>query len=198
MVLRLEVFETEEKPGNSSAIVLDSAILEEAKLESFDAGYSAGWEDAAAAQSGDQSRIRADLARSLQDLGFTYQEARSHLLRSLRPLLEDVLLRLVPEISREALGAIVLDTLMPLAESLADTPVTLVVNPAARPAVEPLLASATGLPLVIEEEPSLGEGQVYLRLAGNEVLIDTDRAVATISAALRGFLDLSLKENSHG
>jgi hypothetical protein len=35
---------------------------------SFEQGYSAGWDDAVAAQQDDQGRIRTDLARNLQSL----------------------------------------------------------------------------------------------------------------------------------
>lgn len=194
MVLRLEVFENEDAGAAPNTVVLDTSVLEEAKLASYDTGYSAGWEDAAAAQSGDQTRIGADLARSLQALSFTYQEARGHILRALEPLFEEIIAKLLPSLASETLGGIVLDTLMPMAEGLADAPVTLVLNPNVRAAVEPLIEAATGLTLIIEEEPSLGEGQVYLRFGQNEALVDLGRATAEITTALRGFFDLSPKE----
>ena len=189
-ILRLEVFETEIRGNVPDTVVLDTMALEEAKLGSYDAGYSAGWEDAAAAQTGEQFQIRADLARNLQSLGFTYQEARMHILRSIEPLLQEMVGRLLPELARETLAPIVLEVLMPMAEKLADAPVTLVLNPAARTAVEALLEQATGMPLTLIEEPSLGEGQVYLRMGGAEISVDLDRATAEITAAVRGFFDL--------
>lgn len=195
MVLRLEIFESEGSGAPSETVVLDVSALEEARLASYDSGYAAGWEDATAAQSGDQSRIGADLARNLQALSFTYQEARSHVLRALEPLLTETVGKLLPEIARATLGGIVLDTLMPMAETLGDAPVVLVLNPAAKPAVEVLIAKATGLPILIEEEASLGEGQVYLRLGGAETCVDLDRATAEIMAALHGFFDISHKES---
>ena len=189
-MLRLEVFETDVQGSVPDTVVLDTMALEEAKLGSYDAGYSAGWEDAAAAQSGEQSQIKADLARNLQSLGFTYQEARMHILRNIEPLLQEMVGRLLPELARETLAPIVLDVLMPIVEKMADAPVTLVLNPAARVAVEGLLDQATGIPLTLIEEPSLGEGQVYLRMGGAETAIDLDRATAEITAAVRGFFDL--------
>jgi len=78
-----------------------------------------------------------------------------------------------------------------MAEAMADTPVTLVLNPASRAAVAQLLEQATGLPLILQEEPTLGEGQVYLRLGGSETEVDLDRAIADITAAVRGFFALS-------
>lgn len=197
MALKLEVFETDRKTAGTT-IVLEGDSLEEERLAAFDKGYAAGWDDAAAAQSDDQARIRSDLARHLQSLGFTFQEARAHVLSALRPLLTEVTTRLLPQVAREALAPVVLETLMPLAEDLADQPVSLVVNPQSRPAVESLIAQATGLPVDLRDEPSLGEGQAYLRLGSEEVHVDLDRAVAEIAGAVHDFFDLAERERSHG
>lgn len=194
MALKLEVFETAQEPSEKSIVVLDTLALEDSKLAAYDQGYSAGWEDATTAQSDDQTRVRADLARNLQSLGFTYHEARIHVLRAVEPLLQQVVVRLLPALSRETLAPVVLEVLMPLAETLADAPISLVVNPASRAAVETLLAHATGLPITIVEEPSLSEGQAYLRLGATETHVDLDGATAEISAAVRGFFERPERE----
>jgi flagellar assembly protein FliH len=196
--LKLEVFESAEEQGRQSMVVLDQGALEETRLAAYDQGYAAGWEDAVAAQADEQVNLRADLARNLQALSFTYQEARAHLLGSLGPFVQDMVARLLPEVAREALAPVVLETLMPLADQACEAPVTIVVAPAARPPVEALLAEATGLPVTLVEEPTLGEGQAYLRLETAEVVVDLDRAVAEITAAVRDFFALSGKENRHG
>jgi flagellar assembly protein FliH len=77
---------------------------------------------------------------------------------------------------------------------MADAPVTLVLNPSSRPAVETLLTRTTGLPITIVDEPSLGDGQAYLRLGASETRIDLDRATAEITAAVRGFFELPERE----
>lgn len=195
--LRLEVFETG-SPAADSTIVTDIGAMEEARLAAYEQGYTAGWDDATAAQSEEQTRLRADIGRNLQALGFTYQEARSHLLRAIEPLLVDITASLLPALAREALAPVVLETLMPLAEAAADAPVTLVLNPANRAAVDSLVTAATGLPLTIVEEPTLGEGQVYLRLGDTETQVDLDRTVAAVTAALRDFFELSREEAPHG
>jgi flagellar assembly protein FliH len=188
--LRLEVFDTVTAVDGSPRPLVEASALEEAKVASFEQGYSAGWEDAAAAQAGDQSRIKADLARNLQSLAFTFQDARSHVLQAIRPLILEMVNRLLPEIAREALAPTVLEALTPLADDLTDTPLTLVLNPAARSAVEDLVASATGLPMVIEEEPSLGEGQVYIRFGAAETKVDLTQVTADIAAAVRAFFNM--------
>lgn len=195
--LKLEVFETAERPA-SATVVMQGSDLEEAQLASYEQGYKAGWDDATGAIAGDQDQMRAEIARNLQTLSFTFHEARAHVLRALAPLLEEVTSRLLPEIAREALAGLVLDTLMPLAERMADAPVVIVLSPEARPAVEQLLEQTAGLPFTLKEEPSLGEGQVYLRLGETETLIDLDRATDEIATAVRGFFDLTLQERKHG
>ncbi|MDZ4311948.1 MAG: flagellar biosynthesis protein [Cypionkella sp.] len=142
--------------------------------------------------------MQADLARNLQGLSFTFHEARQHVLRALQPLMSEMVGRLLPALGRETLPQMVLEVLMPMAENLADTPITLVLNPATRPAVEALLEQATGLPLIVTEEPSLSEGQVYLKFGGIETQINLDRATAEISAAVRGFFDIPEQEKKYG
>ncbi len=198
MALRLEVFETEQSVSGGQTVVLDAMHLEETKLAAYDSGYAAGWEDAAAAQSDDQTRVQADLARNLQGLSFTFHEARQHVLRALQPLMSEMVGRLLPALARETLSQVVLEVVMPTAEKLADTPITLVLNPAARVPVEALLEQATGLPLIVTEEPSLSEGQVYLKFGGTETQVNLDRATAEITAAVRGFFDIPEQEEKNG
>ena len=195
--LKLEVFETEE-PSAQSMAVSDNSALEEDRLVAYEKGYNAGWEDANAAAGEDQSRMRGDLARALQTLGFTFHEARAHILKALGPLMQEMVGKLLPDMARETLGPTILEILMPLAEEMADAPMTLVVNPTSRPAVEALLEHATGLPLVLVEEPTLSDGQAYLRLSDAEIRINLDRAAAEISDAVRGFFGISEKEIQNG
>lgn len=195
---KLEVFDA--GPGiqdGSGMVVMQVSANEEAKLAAYEQGYKAGWEDAANAQSETQGSIQADLARNLQQLSFTFQEARSHVLKAVEPLLEEMANRLLPEMARETLAPLVLEKVMPMAEELTEQPVTLVLNPAVRAAVEGLLLEATGLPLTIEEEPTLPEGQVYIRLGTSEAKVDLSRVTKEIAAAVRGFFSLS-EETQNG
>ncbi len=197
-LLRLEVFELPSTEGPGATVVTDIGALEEAKLAAFEKGYSAGWEDAEAAAQTDQTRIGADLARNMQALSFTYHEARAHVLKALEPLLTQTLCKLLPETARAALGPQVVQALMTLAEEMAGEPVRLVLNPADRPAIEGVLADSFGMPIMITEEPSLGEGQVYLRLGETELRIDPDAAARDIAAAVRDYFALLNKEPTDG
>ncbi|MFN4153939.1 MAG: flagellar biosynthesis protein [Paracoccaceae bacterium] len=196
--LKLEVFEPPSQRGKGQTVVMDSAAIEETRVQSYESGYAAGWEDATAATRDDQARIGSELAKNLQQMAFTFQEARAHILKSVQPLLMRLCTQLLPPLAREVLSPVVLDTIMPLIDDLAEMPVHVVLNPAARPAVERLLLQAAGLPLVIVEEPTLGEGQVYLRLGEVEHRVDLDHAVAELTRAVHDFFEYSEKDGGHG
>jgi flagellar biosynthesis/type III secretory pathway protein FliH len=196
--LKLEVFDTEAGPEGQMLPLVQMSALEEAKIASYEQGYTAGWDDAAAAAAGDQNAIRGDLARSLQSLGFTFQEARAHVLQAIQPLILEMTRRLLPEVAREALAPMVLETIMPLADALGDAPLTLVLNPAVRTQVEALLEQATGLPMTIEEEPSLGDGQVYIRFGAVETKVDLTKTTNDIANAVRAYFSLTNEETDHG
>ena len=189
--LRLEVFDTASAADGTFRPLVEATAVEEAKVASFEQGYSAGWDDAVAAQQGDQGRIRADLARNLQSLSFTFQDARSHVLQAIKPLILEMINRLLPEVAREALGPTVLEAVLPMAADLADAPLTLVLNPAVRGQIEELIVQATGLPMVIEEEPTMPDGQVYIRFGTSEAKVDLGQVTTDISIAVRAFFNLN-------
>jgi flagellar biosynthesis/type III secretory pathway protein FliH len=197
-LLRLEVFDTATAADGSELPLVQASAMEDAKIASFEQGYTAGWDDATSAQSDDQTRIRADLARNLQSLAFTYHEARAHVLQAIRPLIVEMTGRLLPVLARESLAPVVLEALMPMADGLADAPLTLVLNPAVRASVEQLLEQATSLPLVIEEEASLSEGQVYIRFGPSETRVDLTQATTDIATAVHAFFSVAQQEKSHG
>ena len=198
MRLQLEVFETPEITAEAPMITLEAIVFEEAKLIAYDKGYRAGWDDAVQAHCDSQDAISAELARNFKTLGFTFQEARGHVLQSIRPLLHEMVARLLPEIARDTIAPIALQVLMPLADAATDAPMELVIHPSARAAVEHLLAAAHNLPVTLIEETSLGEGQAFLRLAGSETQIDLESAIKDISAAIRNFYDLPERMSHHG
>ena len=196
--LRLEVFDLPDAPAARSTQVIDTAALEDIRMQSYEQGYTAGWDDAASIQTDDQQRIKSEFARNLQSLGFTFQEARIHVLRAVYPLIEEIVSHLLPEIARKSLASIALETLTPMINEMADAPITLVINPVSSLAVTALLEQATGLSLTVVSEPTLGEGQVYLRLGDIETQVDLDLATAQIVTAVHNFFEQTEKDKRYG
>ncbi len=195
--LRLEVFETA-ATGETETVVTDLDAIEEARLAAYEQGYKAGWEDAAAAQADEQERLRSDVARNLQALGFTYHEALRHVMGGVEPLLRDLVGHVLPAIAARTLGPMIVEMLLPLAGEAAEAPAVMTFNPRMRDIVEAAVAAADGLPIQLREEPSLGEGQVYLRLDGREARLDLDTTLHRILEATEEFFTLSKQETPNG
>lgn len=172
--------------------------IEAARLEGYETGYRAGWDDAARTEAEDQSRIGAEFARNLQDLGFTFHEARAHVMQALEPLLTGMVERVLPRLVSETIGQTIVEELLPLASAAAGRPIEVMVNPANRPVVEDLLARSDTVPFTLVEEPTLADGQIYLRSGTHERQIDFTAAVDRIGAAIGSLYQLNEKAFQHG
>lgn len=209
--LRLEDFGSEptnrtdsaadgEAPATDTPVrnVHDAAALEQARLEGYEAGYQAGWDDAVGQEAQSQGRIGAEFARNLQDLGFTFHEARAHVMQALEPLLAGMVDKVLPRLVSDTLGQTIVEELMPLAADAADQPIQVVVTPESRATLESMLANSTALPFQIVEEATLAEGQVYLRSGSLERHIDMGQVVDRIGAAIQGLYQLNEKALQNG
>lgn len=175
-----------------------SAEIEADRMAAYEQGYKAGWDDAAQSQSDDQGKIAADFARNLQDLGFTFHEAKSHVMKALEPLLTEIVSKVLPQLASETLGQTILEELLPFAEDASDAPVQIVVAPSGRAAVEALVDTSLTIPLEIIEEPSLADGQVYLRMGELEKKIDMSGAIERIGNAIDAIYALNKEAMNHG
>ncbi|MCB1355963.1 MAG: flagellar biosynthesis protein [Maritimibacter sp.] len=185
-------------PQAEPAPSITPEMLEKTRLEGYEAGYKAGWDDATQAETSEQTRIGAEFARNLQDLGFTFHEARSHVMQALEPLLAGMVQRVLPRLVSETMGQTILEELLPLATDAADTPIEIVVAPASRPVLEQMLTGATSVPFSLVEEPTLAQGQVFLRSGKTERHIDFASAIDRIGAAIEGLYELNEKAFRNG
>lgn len=193
--VRLEVFDIPQDPAALQTIGAEAA--EEQRLAAFDEGYKAGWDDAVAAGERDAERLNADIGRRLQELAFTYEEARMHVLTALAPALQDMAATVLPRLARATLGMWIAEALAELATRDGDAPVTIAVAPAHRAAVEALLAQHKGPPHVLVDDPTLGAEVVTLRLGEHERRLDLDAACAAVDSAVSTFLATLPKEKRH-
>jgi flagellar assembly protein FliH len=195
---KFEVFETGHALQATAGPVIDAGTQEEIRLEAFEQGYKAGWDDAVAAQAADQDRISADFARNINELSFTYLEVRATILKSLEPLLREMVGKVLPRMANESLAPLVLEQVIEMAGAHSTVPVELVVAPSNLHALQSLAEGQDSLPLHILEEDSLGEGQVFIRLGDVETQIDLDGMLSGFSSALDGFFETNDKELAHG
>ncbi len=164
----------------------------------YEQGYKAGWEDAAEASNNEQKSISAEFSNNLQDMGFTFHEARSHVVGSMGTLLTALAETLLPKIMTETIGARILEEIMPLAENAADRPIQIVVSSANRSLVEDLISAHSGCPLELVEEPSLAVGQIYLRSGISEREINLDEAIGKVREAFVALAEDNRKVFANG
>lgn len=199
MALAFEDFEesTQAQPAATGDDAVPKAVVEAERMAAYEQGYKAGWDDAARAEAEDQTRIGADFARNLQDLSFTFHEARAHVLQSMEPLLEELIDTLLPDLVGETLGLRIVEELRPMIEDGADSPIELVVAPQSRAALEKQLADTNTSAIRLSEEPSLAEGQAYLRVGKTERQIDMTGALERISVAIQSLYALNERTLKH-
>ena len=172
--------------------------MEAFRTEAYEQGYQAGWDDAVNAQSQDKTRIGAEFARNLQDLGFTFHEAKSHVIKTLEPLLTEMVTKVLPTLVSETLGQTIIEELIPFAEEASDAVVQIVVAQGCKSSIEAIIDTSLTIPLEIIEEPSLADGQVFLRMGELEKKIDMDSAIERIGEAINSIYALNKEALKHG
>ncbi len=184
--------------ANAGSDFVQREELEAKERAAYEQGYAAGWDDAIRAEEEGQERITAEFARNLQDLGFTFHEARGHVMRAIEPLLNELVTKFLPAVANEGLSTLVLEEILPLADKAADGPIDLLVPVGMADKLQSLLTEHATLPVNIVEEPSLGQGQVLLRSAGAEKRIDMDEAIAKVSEALAALYPKTDRTEAYG
>lgn len=169
----------------SDPALVPAADVEAARLAGYDAGYKTGWDDAVRKTEEDGERISAEFARNLRDLGFTYEEARAHVLKSFEGLLFELCDTLFPTLMAEALGPVILESLAEIADDAAGAPVLIRVSPSDGDRLRALLTTDTALPVQVVDEPSLAEGQAYLKLGEEERHVDLAEPLERIREGVR-------------
>lgn len=167
----------------------DAGELEKFRLDSFEKGYRAGWEDAISAEKASRDRISSDLAQNLQDLSFTYHEAMAHASRSFASLMSSVVEKLLPAALRETVGLHILDVLQAHAKECAGLEVRIAVSSDDLPAAQAALEGDFGFPVRVLEDPQLFQGQADIRFKDQERRLDLTSLANEIIAAVDAIRD---------
>lgn len=188
----VEAVQTETGP------VVGYAEVESQKLEAFETGYKAGWDDAVAAHDEDTGRITADLAQNLQDLSFTYHEAYNQVLRSMNPLLDEIVSVLLPGLLQDAMGQQLLKQLQTLAEEIGMVQVSIAVTSDVLPKVEPLLKGEFSFPIDVQGDPTLDAARAEIRFGDVAKQIDLNEILQTVKDSVQGFIHETQRTASNG
>ncbi len=172
--------------------------LEEQKLQAFETGYQAGWDDATKAQSDQNEKARAEFCQNLQDMSFTYHEALTKLTVSMEPVMEQIVAKLLPELVSKALGAHILEQVGILIKLHAEQPAEIVVAPTNKSFITEMIGDKMPNEFLVVGDDSLREGQAFVRIAESERQVDLDAIVQDVSEAFDGFFQEFLSGSSDG
>lgn len=175
-----------------------SGHLEEVRLQAFENGYNAGWEDAAKSIREEGGTIASEFAQNLSDLSFTYQEAYGHVLSCMRPLLEEIVSVVVPKLARDTIGLRVIEELSNLSGEQMSQPIHLNVAPTDAELIGQMVEAANAPPITIVPDDTLAQGQLHFRFGQNEKMIDLSTVQTGIAEAVSGFFDEQEKEIVNG
>lgn len=177
-----------------------SEAREDEKLQAFEAGYQAGWDDAIKAQSTDKEKLSEELAQNLQQMSFTYHEALAKLTTSFEPVFRKIVEKLLPAMLSNSLGSHIVDLVTNVLNGSSDEAVEIVIHSQNSIAVSSLLEGSLKHPFSLVEDDSLGEGQAFVRLGEEERQIDIDGVLAEVSKAMIAFFHetKNAQEANHG
>ena len=177
---------------------ISEAEIEGQKLEAFEKGYRAGWDDAVKAQSDDRTRISSAFGQHLQDLSFTYHEAYTQVMNAVTPLLDEMVRSLLPELARQTLGQHIVEQLQAMSLEIGRMDVVVAVRPERIEAVKPLLDQDFGFPIRLTADDSLAEEQADIRFGATERQIDLSDLAASLAEAVAGFAHDNQRKMKHG
>lgn len=188
------------RPGSGSAepVTYTAEDLETARLEAYDRGYQSGWDDAVQQNRQDQLRIGEEFARNLQDLSFTYHEARAHVVHSMEQLARSLIDALFPDLAAEAIAHHVSAAISDHAELAGKQPMILRVSPDDHPALQAIVPEVIPFPLEIIAETAQTVGQVHLIMGQSEFQIDLTDIVTAARSALDALHESNERMLKHG
>ena len=183
---RYKNFGGSDRAASSDRIQGDDQI-EQDKLAAFESGYQAGWDDSTKAQSDNRDKISSEFARNLQEMSFTYHEALAKLTLSLKPVMTEIIDRLLPAMVAQSLAGHILEQVEDLLKSSVSQPVEIVVAPQNVTVIREFAHGKIEPPFEIVGDATVTDGQAFVRFGAEEQEIDISGVVSAISDALNAF-----------
>ncbi len=166
-------------------------------LEGYEVGYKAGWDDAVAAHQESKAHLSAVLSQNLEQTEFTLIEAQQEILKSIKPVLDEVTSTLLPGLSNTALRTLIAEEISQLLKEYAPKEVSIVVSEPDEAPVAALLNETRALSEIsLDTKSTISEGQAYISCASQQSKIDVKQAITDIQSTIENFLSQPILERS--
>ncbi|MEL6619121.1 MAG: hypothetical protein AAFP16_09615 [Pseudomonadota bacterium] len=180
-------------PGSGAS----SVEIEEQKLQSFEDGYQAGWDDAVRAQSQSVQHVSSALAANLQDASFQYHEMRAALNKSAQGILQQIVQTTLPKVAQASLGARICEEVTAQVRSALEAKIVIAVAPGSFEAVKATLSETLSDPFDVIADTAMPPDQAVLRIDQSETEIDMARVLSEIDGAVSAFFATDDTEVTH-
>lgn len=184
-------------PEHGDPIIITDEAMEEQRLQAFENGYKAGWDDASKAHGTEQSHISSDLARNLQDLSTTFQDAKAALMKEIQPLLETIVTTLLPRLAEATMAPRIVEEMTNLIREVGGGALVVSVAPGTSARLQDILDEDQPVSVSFQEDPTLGNGQAFLRIGDRERMVDLDGAIESIAAVITNYFGGNPQEAPH-
>lgn len=173
-------------------------MVEAARLEAYEEGYKAGWDDAIGANTAEHLQLAADLSQNLRDMAFTYHEAVTHVTKALGGVFDGMLTHFLPEAAQLALAPKVQEVIAALPIQSNSMPLTIAVADDNLRIMEKVAEATDHEAIEVVADGDLTAGQVSLRFGPQEVALDFDALLEELRLALAATLPNACKEAQNG
>lgn len=177
----------------SPAVLPDASAVEDQKLASYEAGYQAGWDDSASANTDAGNQVAADFAQNMNDLSMTYQEAYGAIMNDIKPLLRQVVDAVLPVMAQDTLAPRLVELIEQQMAAGPRRALLLSTAPSSTKLLQPMLDGLSDdLDVELRTDETLANGQVHLSFGpDHEEELDTTSLIEAIQSAVHGFFEMS-------
>lgn len=184
--------------ADTSVPTMSDDELADIRLTAFEKGYVAGWEDALKNQETENSRVSDGMAQRLEDISFTFYEARDQFAKCSGEILRLISKKLLPHILHGTLGQHILQEMESILDSGAPDSLTIFVPKGFEKKLQSLLKLDLPMSLYIEEDISLLDDQIVLRVGDIEREINIARSINSMLNAVDTFTCEIEKSDTYG
>lgn len=167
-------------------------------LEGFEKGYSDGWDDSAKAYEENIVSNSATLDSFLQNVSFTYEEAKDGVLSDLAPLFHQAIENVLTDAQKISFLPFVVQTIEGLFSGIPAPQIIVSLNNKHINALRALFSQNGGVSLTVNEDPTLDENMALIKMGHDEVEIDFDGYVTQVTSAISSFLTIHQDESQYG
>lgn len=170
-----------------------SDSVETFRLDAFEEGYGAGWDDGAAAVRETQTALRQDVLENLANLSLTQRQAYNTMLSALTPLIQKIGDELIPKIARECFTARLVEIIVAAIKRENLSHLTLSVNPDQIGPIRDILTEDLCDTVTLRSSADVPLDHAFVSTEHHDVEFTYHDVIAQISDDLAAFLSQNHK-----